>query len=155
MSFFPIFNLILNRISLRLTMSWYLYFAGGVACLLILLQKFKAIPCHPKEPPLIRQKIPYIGHLIGMLRDGSRYYTKMRHVFHVLEIYVTLTNTGVVMTSHSQSTPSRFQETKSTLLIRPNLLPQLIEIRKRYLSLHTWYSLPKDFWYQRQKDSRH
>jgi hypothetical protein len=32
----------------------------------------------PKEPPVIPQKLPYIGHLIGFLRGGFTYYTKLR-----------------------------------------------------------------------------
>ena len=30
------------------------------------------------EPPLVKQPFPIIGHLLGMLRDGSNYYTQVR-----------------------------------------------------------------------------
>ena len=30
------------------------------------------------EPQLIKQPFPVVGHLLGMLRDGSNYYTQVR-----------------------------------------------------------------------------
>jgi lipid-A-disaccharide synthase-like uncharacterized protein len=32
----------------------------------------------PREPPLISPKIPFIGHLVGLLRYGLAYYAKAR-----------------------------------------------------------------------------
>lgn len=34
----------------------------------------------PNEPPLLSHPIPYIGHIIGLLRHGSRYYELTRCV---------------------------------------------------------------------------
>ena len=34
----------------------------------------------PNEPPLLSHPIPYIGHIIGLLRHGSRYYQLTRCV---------------------------------------------------------------------------
>ena len=31
-----------------------------------------------REPPLIPQSIPYVGHLLGLIQIGSRYYAKVR-----------------------------------------------------------------------------
>lgn len=28
----------------------------------------------PNEPPVVAQSIPYIGHILGLLQHGSRYY---------------------------------------------------------------------------------
>ena len=29
---------------------------------------------HPQEPPYIHPRIPFIGHLIGMIRYGAKYF---------------------------------------------------------------------------------
>jgi uncharacterized membrane protein len=34
------------------------------------------------EPPVVTQCVPLIGHLIGMLRFGSHYYTRVRYVIY-------------------------------------------------------------------------
>jgi hypothetical protein len=34
----------------------------------------------PREPPVIRSTIPYVGHLIGMALSGSRYFKKLQYV---------------------------------------------------------------------------
>lgn len=60
-------------------MAWILGVLLAVGCWL-LLEKFSNIPHDAKEPPLIPQPIPYVGHLLGMLRHGSRYYTAIKSV---------------------------------------------------------------------------
>ena len=37
---------------------------------------------HPKEPPVVPSSIPYIGHILGLLRHGSKYYQTTR--YHVV-----------------------------------------------------------------------
>lgn len=32
------------------------------------------------EPPLVPQSFPYVGHILGLLRYGTRYYEIMRYV---------------------------------------------------------------------------
>lgn len=32
------------------------------------------------EPPLVPHSIPYVGHILGLLRCGTRYYETMRYV---------------------------------------------------------------------------
>lgn len=32
----------------------------------------------PKEPPVLPQKLPYIGHIIGLIFSGLSYYKKLR-----------------------------------------------------------------------------
>lgn len=58
-------------------MSLIVVVAIAVACSL-LLQKFINVPHHAQEPPLIPHSIPYVGHLLGILRDGTQYYSKIR-----------------------------------------------------------------------------
>jgi hypothetical protein len=38
------------------------------------------------EPPVVAQRVPLIGHLIGMLRFGSHYYTRVRYVMYLAMI---------------------------------------------------------------------
>jgi hypothetical protein len=35
----------------------------------------------PKEPPRVNSKIPLIGHLIGMARNGNSYFSQTRYIF--------------------------------------------------------------------------
>lgn len=54
-------------------------FLGGISLgLLRLYQAYIRVIHDENEPPLIKQPFPVIGHLLGMLRDGSHYYTQVR-----------------------------------------------------------------------------
>ena len=44
------------------------------------LHYFCAPRLSPKEPPLLPHPIPYIGHILGLLRYGTRYYEMTRSV---------------------------------------------------------------------------
>lgn len=46
--------------------------------LLRLYQAYVRVIHDEAEPPLIKQPFPVVGHLLGMLRDGSNYYTQVR-----------------------------------------------------------------------------
>lgn len=52
-------------------------YAAVLSCLVLLLGKAMRPVHDPREPPLISQPVPIIGHLIGMLRYGSGYYEKI------------------------------------------------------------------------------
>lgn len=43
----------------------------------ILLDRFLTVAHDAKEPPLVPQKFPYIGHVVGMLYHGNSYYSKL------------------------------------------------------------------------------
>lgn len=32
----------------------------------------------PKEPPVLPQKVPFLGHILGLLQHGLKYYTVLR-----------------------------------------------------------------------------
>ncbi len=51
-----------------------------VALLFYLLSCFLTPPHDAQEPPLIRPKIPLIGHVIGLLHHGTAYYSKTAYV---------------------------------------------------------------------------
>ena len=39
------------------------------------------IPKHASnEPPIITSSIPYIGHILGLLKYGTRYYQRIRYI---------------------------------------------------------------------------
>ena len=40
----------------------------------------------PEEPPLLTHQIPYIGHILGLLRYGTRYYEMTRLVSLLLSL---------------------------------------------------------------------
>lgn len=52
-----------------------------VACssILYLVKRYLELEHDPKEPPLMPQKIPYIGHVLGLIQHGLRYYTKLKY----------------------------------------------------------------------------
>lgn len=49
------------------------------AGLYFVLEHFIGVKIDQKEPPLISSTIPYVGHLIGIIRYGTKYYAKMRY----------------------------------------------------------------------------
>lgn len=51
---------------------------AGVAILVATLHYFFGLKLDPREPPLLPQKVPLIGHLIGFLRNGNSYYLDLR-----------------------------------------------------------------------------
>ena len=59
-------------------------------CLLVLLISalwlalhFLCTPIHdPREPPLVTSRIPFIGHILGLLRYGTRYYQMTRYCIY-------------------------------------------------------------------------
>ncbi len=44
------------------------------------LTRFLTLPHDAKEPPAIQPKIPFIGHVIGLLQHGTAYYSKTAYV---------------------------------------------------------------------------
>ena len=66
-------------------MAWLMVLVIGLNCW-ILLEKFLSLSHDAKEPPIIPQTLPYVGHLLGTLRHGSRYYTQIRSVLAELEV---------------------------------------------------------------------
>jgi hypothetical protein len=45
-----------------------------ITLLLIAAHRFLSIDYDTREPPLIKSRIPYIGHLIGLFRHGAKYF---------------------------------------------------------------------------------
>jgi hypothetical protein len=49
-----------------------------VAVILLFVWQRLAIPMDAREPHLITPKIPFIGHLIGMMRYQTDYFQQLR-----------------------------------------------------------------------------
>ena len=46
---------------------------------LLFLTEYLYGPRHlPNEPPVVDSSIPFVGHIIGLLRHGHRYYQVVR-----------------------------------------------------------------------------
>lgn len=53
---------------------------SGTLAFLHLISRSVGPSHHPKEPHLIPQRIPYIGHVLGLVKNGLGYYLGIRHV---------------------------------------------------------------------------
>ena len=73
-------GLILSLLAAAGTAAWYA------------VDYFCAPRLSSKEPPLLTHPIPYIGHILGLLQHGTRYYEMTRSVALLLplagEIYI-------------------------------------------------------------------
>lgn len=63
-----------------LALSLPLLLAAAGAAAWYAVGYFCAPSLSPKEPPLLTHPIPFIGHIIGLLRNGTRYYEMTRSV---------------------------------------------------------------------------
>lgn len=75
---------------LGLSLPFLLAAAGTAAW--YALGYFFAPSLSPKEPPLLTHPIPFIGHILGLLRNGTRYYEMTRSVASLAgEIHIEFT----------------------------------------------------------------
>jgi hypothetical protein len=59
--------------------STVLLFALGVLIIVVLTTRtILHVHYDPREPPIIPQSIPYIGHLIGIFRHGAAYFATVK-----------------------------------------------------------------------------
>ena len=58
----------------------------------------------PNEPPLIGHYIPYIGHIIGLIRHGTRYYQIIRYTISARKSSWLSMCSLLVLVAISQST---------------------------------------------------
>lgn len=61
--------------------SWHLSKAmialSIIAVLLVLIQRFSTVQKDAREPPFIPSKIPILGHLVHLVREGADYYGRV------------------------------------------------------------------------------
>ena len=61
--------------------SWPAFIAFMVVLAsLLILQFLGAEDVDPEEPPVVRPGIPFVGHMIGLLRHHNNYFTLLRYV---------------------------------------------------------------------------
>jgi hypothetical protein len=48
-----------------------------ILCVLLIIRHCLAIQLDPQEPPILKPRIPYIGHIIGLLQHQSAYFDKL------------------------------------------------------------------------------
>jgi hypothetical protein len=58
--------------------TWLALFAIGLGTYFA-FSHFLGTKLDPREPPLARTAIPYIGHVIGMMRSKFNYYVELRY----------------------------------------------------------------------------
>jgi hypothetical protein len=54
------------------------YSLASLSFLAVLYAVLRPRKWSPDEPPLIPSSLPYIGHAVGMLREGGRYFRVLR-----------------------------------------------------------------------------
>ncbi|KAL9105199.1 MAG: hypothetical protein Q9187_008767, partial [Circinaria calcarea] len=86
--------------------------------LYFILEYFMGIKLDPKEPPLISSTIPYVGHIIGLIRNGTRYYAKMS-AKHALPIYTLGMIGGKTYVVNSPDLVVAVQRNSKTLSFTP------------------------------------
>ena len=57
-----------------MTLSTILYVTLLISLFAALIIYFLGPGYDPREPPVIPQSVPYIGHIIGLIRHGSGYF---------------------------------------------------------------------------------
>ncbi|MCJ1294630.1 hypothetical protein MMC34_006188 [Xylographa carneopallida] len=69
-----------------------------IAVSVLLLNHYKGFKYDPKEPPLIPQRIPYVGHVFELIRNGNKYYSSIsaRHPFPIYTLGMLSGRTYVV-----------------------------------------------------------
>jgi hypothetical protein len=72
MSSTDILNHILNGVAISIVL--------GLAAVFYLFAQRICLPrkLDPREPPPLKPRIPYVGHLIDMYKYGSEYYSQLK-----------------------------------------------------------------------------
>ncbi|KAL2061782.1 hypothetical protein VTL71DRAFT_7160 [Oculimacula yallundae] len=52
----------------------------GIAAVVLVCWQRLSVKCDPQEPPLLKPSIPYIGHIIGLLRYNGEYFEKLNAI---------------------------------------------------------------------------
>jgi hypothetical protein len=60
------------------SLSWSTSFVVvALTGLLLLLQRYASPSLDPLEPPLLKPRVPLVGHIISMLQEGSSFYVRL------------------------------------------------------------------------------
>lgn len=61
--------------------------ALAIAVFLLILDRRYMPRQASNEPPVVKSFIPYVGHIIGLIRHGTRYYQELRYGFSACHLY--------------------------------------------------------------------
>jgi hypothetical protein len=64
--------------NLPLPLSILSLLAVTTAFLAVFAHRFFAFDYDPREPPMIKPKIPYFGHILGIIRYGTKYFEMVK-----------------------------------------------------------------------------
>ena len=53
---------------------WSSVLLGSAILALYLWSKLSSLQLDPQEPPVLKPKVPFIGHIIGLLYHAGEYY---------------------------------------------------------------------------------
>ncbi|KAL8804984.1 MAG: hypothetical protein Q9200_005608 [Gallowayella weberi] len=90
----------------------------AVAVLVITANYFLGPTYDPREPPVIHQKVPYIGHVIGLLQYGLRYF-ELLSTKYPLPVFTLQTLGRKVYVVNSPDLISAVQKNAKTLTFDP------------------------------------
>ena len=77
---------------------------GGLVCVLILIFALASRKQpDPREPPYVKETIPYFSHIYGLLRHGLGYFDLVRLVVVVGSAITPVTNCYLVHSNRIQS----------------------------------------------------
>lgn len=54
-----------------------------LAAFFILMRRMLSADVAPQEPPLLKPKIPFIGHIIGLMKHEASYFSMLKYVRNV------------------------------------------------------------------------
>ncbi|OCT48058.1 putative cytochrome P450 [Cladophialophora carrionii] len=73
---------------------------AAVTVVAVIIHRFLAIDYDPREPPIIKPGIPYIGHILGIIRHGAKYFdTVNRKTQYPIYTLPTLSSRQYIVTS--------------------------------------------------------
>ena len=61
---------------------WSIIIAVITGGAIVVLQHLLKIQKDPREPPCLYSRIPLVGHLIGLMRNGADYFHKLERRYH-------------------------------------------------------------------------
>lgn len=73
MSFYQVFGTLLDGYTPSIILA--------TAAVLLVCWSRLSVRVDPREPPILKPTIPYVGHIIGLLTHQNSYFEKLRYVF--------------------------------------------------------------------------
>ncbi|KAK7978555.1 hypothetical protein PG988_006045 [Apiospora saccharicola] len=97
-----------------------------------------AIPYDPRQPPRIRSNTPFLGHMIGLLRYGAGYYSKIAEECNLPPIFtleIGRSRTYVVTSPHLAAVCDRRSRVVSFVPCAINFAQRILRASRRTMRL--------------------